>query len=77
MHRYADKVASGYRPKRPGKMSDAVWDLVSACWHQDPVQRPHMSQVGEVARAAARAAGGQAGREQQQRCPRQRRQPPA
>lgn len=46
-HRYAERVASGYRPKRPNTKGVplAAWELVEACWDQDPVDRPHMSEV--------------------------------
>jgi hypothetical protein len=27
-------------------MPPAAWELIAACWHQDPVHRPHMSEVG-------------------------------
>jgi serine/threonine protein kinase len=45
---YAAKVAKGYRPKQPKKMPPAAWELIAACWHQDPVHRPHMSEVVSV-----------------------------
>lgn len=44
--RYARKVSQGYRPARPKRMSDGAWQLIEACWQQDPVLRPHMSEVG-------------------------------
>eukprot|EP00775_Hariotina_reticulata_P006929 gene6929-7147_t len=44
--RYAAKVAQGYRPSRPKKMPQELWDLVAACWQQDPIQRPHITEVG-------------------------------
>eukprot|EP00775_Hariotina_reticulata_P003899 gene3899-4153_t len=45
---YAAKVSQGYRPKQPKKMPSAVWEVIAACWHQDPVHRPHMSEVVSV-----------------------------
>jgi hypothetical protein len=44
---YAHKVAAGYRPSRPKSkhMTDTIWALISACWQQDPLLRPHMSEV--------------------------------
>lgn len=26
-------------------MTDTMWALISACWQQDPLLRPHMSEV--------------------------------
>lgn len=45
---YAKKVAGGYRPAQPKAVPDDLWRLVSACWHQDPLMRPHMSEVVAV-----------------------------
>lgn len=45
VERYAAKVADGYRPPRPDKMPDQIWQIISMCWHHDPVQRYHMSTV--------------------------------
>jgi hypothetical protein len=44
---YAHKVAAGYRPSRSKSklMTDTMWSLISACWQQDPLLRPHMSEV--------------------------------
>jgi len=51
-------VVQGKRPTRPlhdlsGKrgFSDEVWDLIEACWAQDPAQRPTAEQVVERIRA--------------------------
>ncbi|GLC44719.1 hypothetical protein PLESTB_000971200 [Pleodorina starrii] len=44
---YAEKVCEGFRPPRPACLSDAAWSLLSACWHDDPVQRPPMKAVAE------------------------------
>lgn len=42
---YAAKVAQGYRPSQPKAMPDNIWALITACWQQDPLMRPHMSEV--------------------------------
>jgi hypothetical protein len=47
--RYAAKVAEGFRPPQPKKISQELWELISYCWHQDPTERPCMSQVGQHA----------------------------
>jgi hypothetical protein len=44
------KVMHGERPGRPACsvdriMSDELWDLVNACWKQDPSERPQMVDV--------------------------------
>jgi hypothetical protein len=60
--RYAAKVAKGYRPSQPKKMSQELWDLISACWHQDPIQRPHITEVspgGGVHRGGGGGSGGE------------------
>jgi len=46
--RYADRVAQGYRPKRPKKCPEPMWELITACWDADPVVRPHMSDVVDI-----------------------------
>eukprot|EP00775_Hariotina_reticulata_P012407 gene12407-12542_t len=52
--RYAAKVAQGYRPSRPKKMPQELWELISACWQQDPIRRPHITEViGAVADGCA------------------------
>ncbi|KAG2494877.1 hypothetical protein HYH03_007116 [Edaphochlamys debaryana] len=40
---YASLVAAGYRPARVDCIPEPVWDLITDCWQQDPVRRPHMS----------------------------------
>ncbi|KAG2490641.1 hypothetical protein HYH03_011032 [Edaphochlamys debaryana] len=52
---YAEMVASGYRPARPRALPDDAWDLICECWHEDPVQRPHMADVERRLRAMAAA----------------------
>ncbi|KAG2436299.1 hypothetical protein HXX76_006610 [Chlamydomonas incerta] len=43
---YAEMVCDGFRPARPTALAnDAVWSLIEACWHDDPVQRPDMDTV--------------------------------
>lgn len=37
---YAARISDGYRPKRVRAMTDEVWELIEACWHQDPSARP-------------------------------------
>ena len=36
-------AARGYRPDRPGGLPDLGWDVVQACWREDPVERPSMA----------------------------------
>ncbi|WIA14837.1 hypothetical protein OEZ85_001556 [Tetradesmus obliquus] len=43
--RYAEKVSQGYRPSRPKRMPPGVWELVTACWQQQPAARPAMASV--------------------------------
>eukprot|EP00198_Chlamydomonas_reinhardtii_P004906 XP_001694242.1 predicted protein [Chlamydomonas reinhardtii] len=42
---YARMVSEGFRPPRPHHLSDAQWELVCRCWHQDPCERPPMAEV--------------------------------
>jgi hypothetical protein len=44
---YAAKVAEGYRPSRPKSFPVEVWQLVDACWAQQPGVRPSSGQVVE------------------------------
>ncbi|MEW5301204.1 MAG: hypothetical protein WDW36_004078 [Sanguina aurantia] len=39
------KIANGFRPKRPQGFDPRVWNLVTQCWAQDPVERPTMEMV--------------------------------
>mgnify|MGYP001807665493 CR=1 FL=1 len=39
------QVSEGFRPPRPHHLSDAQWELVCRCWHQDPCERPPMAEV--------------------------------
>jgi len=49
-------------------MPQEVWDLISACWQQDPIPRPHITEVVaavltellEVEEQHRRRPGGQA-----------------
>ncbi|KAG2483794.1 hypothetical protein HYH03_017389 [Edaphochlamys debaryana] len=50
---YAEMVCQGYRPPRPEclkapRVMAEAWELVEACWHDDPVQRPSMQEVVEA-----------------------------
>lgn len=40
-------MSGGYRPARPGRISDAAWSLIESCWAHDPCQRPTMAQAVE------------------------------
>ncbi|KAG2426461.1 hypothetical protein HXX76_011691 [Chlamydomonas incerta] len=42
---YAQRVSEGFRPPRPHHFSEAQWELVCRCWHQDPCERPSMAEV--------------------------------
>jgi hypothetical protein len=51
-------VVQGKRPARPldvlskaRGLTDDVWDLIQACWSQDPAFRPTATQVVERVRA--------------------------
>jgi mitogen-activated protein kinase kinase kinase 7 len=55
---YARRVAGGYRPAQPTSVPDALWRLVSACWHQDPLLRPHMSEVRSSGEGRSAQRGG-------------------
>ena len=51
----ASKIMDGSRPARPHEaqdlgLTDSVWDMVVRCWHQDPAQRPTMTEVVGLAR---------------------------
>ena len=44
------KIISGERPVRPQEaqelgLTDSMWDMTVRCWHQDPAQRPTMTEV--------------------------------
>ncbi|KXZ55470.1 hypothetical protein GPECTOR_2g1019 [Gonium pectorale] len=60
---YARKVSEGFRPPRPDRFTDAQWELVSRCWHQDPCERPGMAEVSSApAHASGQASSRRAGR---------------
>ena len=49
------KIIYGERPARPqgGRkfgLTDLMWDMTIRCWHQDPAQRPMMTEVVELLR---------------------------
>ena len=44
------KIVGGERPARPREvqgqgLTDSVWDVTVRCWHEDPAQRPMMTEV--------------------------------
>ena len=44
------KIADGIRPDRPQGaqklgLTDSLWEMTVRCWHQDPTQRPKMTEV--------------------------------
>ena len=48
-------IVDGDRPARPHEaqeigLTDSVWNMAVRCWHQDPVQRPTMTEVVGLAR---------------------------
>jgi len=43
-------IVDGSRPARPQEaqpigLTDSVWDMTVRCWHQDPAQRPTMTEA--------------------------------
>ncbi|GLC45153.1 hypothetical protein PLESTB_000429700 [Pleodorina starrii] len=38
-------VAGGFRPARCESIPGPVWELISECWHTDPLARPSMAEV--------------------------------
>jgi hypothetical protein len=42
---YASRIADGFRPKRVKLITDEAWEIIDACWQQDPTARPSASQV--------------------------------
>ena len=49
------KIVDGERPARPQEaqelgLTDSMWDMTVRCWHQDPAQRPTMTEVVELLR---------------------------
>ncbi len=44
---YARRVSVGYRPPLRPQWPPEVSSLISACWAQDPAQRPAMDEVVE------------------------------
>ena len=44
------KIMGGERPVRPQEaqelgLADSLWNMTARCWHQDPAQRPTMTEV--------------------------------
>lgn len=46
--RFCNKVWEGMRPLKPDLMPDCYWDLVSACFSQDPSDHPSFHQIVET-----------------------------
>jgi len=49
------KIVGSRRPARPQEaqelgLTDSVWGMAVRCWHQDPAQRPTMTEVVRLAR---------------------------
>ena len=49
------KIMDGERPTRPQEahelgLTDSMWGMTVRCWHQDPAQRPTMTEVIELLR---------------------------
>jgi hypothetical protein len=42
---YASRIADGFRPKRVKLITDEAWEIIDACWQQDPTARPSASEV--------------------------------
>eukprot|EP00198_Chlamydomonas_reinhardtii_P005022 XP_001694358.1 predicted protein [Chlamydomonas reinhardtii] len=57
---FAAKVSEGFRPPRGRRMTDAQWELVCRCWHQDPCERPPMAEVAAALRESKAAADSEA-----------------
>ena len=41
----AEKVLGGYRLSKPEKCPDAMFEIVSNCWKENPKERPDMKQI--------------------------------
>lgn len=54
-YEYARMAGAGFRPARIRSLPDAVWDLISAAWHDDPLERPPMSVIVERLQARSSA----------------------
>ncbi|GLC46571.1 hypothetical protein PLESTB_001619700 [Pleodorina starrii] len=50
---FAKKVCEGFRPPRHPRIPEAVWQLIQACWHPDPLVRPDMAEVAALLETAA------------------------
>ena len=40
-----ESIARGYRPPRSEHISDEFWELIQACWDQDPYARPDFERI--------------------------------
>ncbi|KAL2918541.1 hypothetical protein HK105_201942 [Polyrhizophydium stewartii] len=40
-----DAIRQGKRPARPGGVPDAVWQVLEACWRDDPLERPTFAEI--------------------------------
>jgi serine/threonine protein kinase len=40
-----ERVKKGIRPKRTDDFEEKQWEILQACWHQDPNQRPTFEQL--------------------------------
>ena len=50
-------ATQGYRPHRPSRAKDDVWQLVCECWAQDPSKRPSAEQLLRKLEAIAISRG--------------------
>ncbi|KAJ3219774.1 hypothetical protein HDU67_009586 [Dinochytrium kinnereticum] len=42
---YQAVVNNNARPSRPEECSNVMWDLITQCWHPDPLQRPSFASI--------------------------------
>ncbi|KAI8830153.1 kinase-like domain-containing protein, partial [Chytridium lagenaria] len=42
---YQAVVNNNARPSRPETCSNVMWDLMTQCWHPDPLQRPSFASI--------------------------------
>lgn len=65
---YAEAVCNGYRPPHNKALTHPLWDLICRCWHDDPVQRPAMSEVADELRLLVQEEQERPGSEPQSAC---------